>query len=310
MFKLHHYSSVLHLLRYVLQQFFWCIAVTTQLISVMGVGIKWVVMTARCVTFALLDIPFFLPYIIWYLTTPTIIRRVAYRSSQKTKVRNLEKILTDQHMFMHTSASFSLTAIPPYSAMNDKDHEQGTAGTAAEPAVVTHHSSLHSLSAKKNSTSHAKTVQSWVQSTGSHSSSPINSSTQPAAQQGLASLTAKEAADTADMICTINPADGTYANGIPVPVHMVGHDDSDGNVLHDHSIDEALLVLQKRYRCSSRAQADRQKQHATSDSHSSVSTNASPSHTAATASRTEKEGAAPMCSRRQQPQQTQKQKRR
>ncbi|EPY25939.1 ecotin [Strigomonas culicis] len=83
------------LVAYVFQQMLWLLATATQLIASMGIGIKWVVMTFRCIIFAMLDLAYFTPHIIWYLLTPTVIRRVAYRSSRKTKVRNLEVFLSD-----------------------------------------------------------------------------------------------------------------------------------------------------------------------------------------------------------------------
>ncbi|KAH9600828.1 Alpha/beta hydrolase fold-3 [Trypanosoma melophagium] len=59
----------------------------------MGVGIKWVFMAIRLFLYAMLELQYLLPHILWYILSPNIIRRVAYRSSKRTKRRNLEIFL-------------------------------------------------------------------------------------------------------------------------------------------------------------------------------------------------------------------------
>ncbi|ORC88081.1 uncharacterized protein TM35_000181380 [Trypanosoma theileri] len=81
------------MMRYVLQQILWLISVTAQLIAAMGVGLKWIIMAIRLFLYAMLELQYFIPHILWYIVSPNVIRRVAYRSSQRTKRRNLEIFL-------------------------------------------------------------------------------------------------------------------------------------------------------------------------------------------------------------------------
>ncbi|KAG5509067.1 hypothetical protein JKF63_06075 [Porcisia hertigi] len=83
-------------IEYVFQQVMWLISNAAQLIAAMGVGIKWMFMTLRCATFSMLNVVYFMPNIVWYLLTPNVIRRVSYRSSRTTKIRNLEALLSKQ----------------------------------------------------------------------------------------------------------------------------------------------------------------------------------------------------------------------
>ncbi|CCD15892.1 hypothetical protein, unlikely, partial [Trypanosoma congolense IL3000] len=86
---------------YVIGQLVWLAKVTIQLLIAMGVGVKWVFMTARLVLFVAVSFSYFLPFAWWYLISPNIIRRVAYRSSRRTKRRNLEmmfKRITEKRM--------------------------------------------------------------------------------------------------------------------------------------------------------------------------------------------------------------------
>ncbi|KPI84855.1 hypothetical protein ABL78_6083 [Leptomonas seymouri] len=114
---------------YVFQQVMWLLGTAAQLIASMGVGIKWVFMTFRCVTFALMDVAYFIPHVIWYLLSPNIIRRVSYRSSRTTKLRNLEALLAQQVVpepAVQSAAGISFAW---------KDAERGAKrGREAEPA--------------------------------------------------------------------------------------------------------------------------------------------------------------------------------
>lgn len=71
----------------------WLFGAAAELILVMGIGVRWMFMTVRIVIFGMLITPYFLVNIVWYIVSPTIVRRVAYRSSRQTKLRNLRRVV-------------------------------------------------------------------------------------------------------------------------------------------------------------------------------------------------------------------------
>ncbi|RNF00038.1 putative ecotin [Trypanosoma rangeli] len=79
--------------QYVVQQILWIISVAAQLLAAMGLGVKWMFMAIRLVAFAVLDIGYFLPNVVRHFTSPNVIRRVSYRSSKRTRQRNLQIFL-------------------------------------------------------------------------------------------------------------------------------------------------------------------------------------------------------------------------
>ncbi|RNF25567.1 putative ecotin [Trypanosoma conorhini] len=81
------------MIKYVIQQILWIISVTAQLLAAMGLGVQWMFMAIRLVTFAVLDLGYFLPHMVKHFLSPSIIRRVSYRSSKRTRQRNLQIFL-------------------------------------------------------------------------------------------------------------------------------------------------------------------------------------------------------------------------
>lgn len=64
---------------YWLAQVMWMLRITLALITAMGLGVKWLCMSLRIVLYGMLVAARFVPHLWWYATTPTVIRRVAYR---------------------------------------------------------------------------------------------------------------------------------------------------------------------------------------------------------------------------------------
>ncbi|KAG8348305.1 hypothetical protein TRVL_00864 [Trypanosoma vivax] len=87
-----HIMSTDGTLGYAFNQVIWLFVLAARLAVAMGLGMKWMIMTIRLVLFALLNIRFLIPVVWWYLLSPNIIRRVAYRSSKSTKKRNLQML--------------------------------------------------------------------------------------------------------------------------------------------------------------------------------------------------------------------------
>ncbi|PBJ68312.1 hypothetical protein BCY84_21723 [Trypanosoma cruzi cruzi] len=81
------------MLQYLVRQVLWTISVSAQLLAAMGLGFKWISMAIRLLVFALLILWYFIPHICAYIMSPTIIRRVSYRSSKRTRKRNLQIFL-------------------------------------------------------------------------------------------------------------------------------------------------------------------------------------------------------------------------
>lgn len=79
--------------QHVVQQLRWMGGVTRELILAMGIGVKWLTMTLRIILFGALVAPLFLTTILWYVLSPNIIRRVAYRTSKATRARHLRSLL-------------------------------------------------------------------------------------------------------------------------------------------------------------------------------------------------------------------------
>ena len=91
---------------YLLQQSRWIVWITLKLIVSMGVGVQWVLMAARMLLYCVFVGPFNLSLLAWYVVTPSVIRHVAYRSSQRTKLEQLHKVLIAEGV-IHSRASLS-----------------------------------------------------------------------------------------------------------------------------------------------------------------------------------------------------------
>ncbi|KPA73314.1 ecotin putative (ISP3) [Leptomonas pyrrhocoris] len=195
---------------YVFQQVMWMLAAAAQLIASMGVGLKWVFMTLRCITFALMDIGYFLPHVFWYLLSPNIIRRVSYRSSRTTKLRNMEALLTRQVV--------QESAAPPTPAASSsgKERRKSASGRDASPP--------------------------------------------PAVPDGPYGMDY----DAVERFArTINPADGTFVNGLPVDVSDDANNASSffpAALNSKNSFDDTLATLQRIYRHRSQQKQQQQQQ--------------------------------------------------
>ncbi|KAL7702972.1 ecotin [Lotmaria passim] len=188
-------------LDYVFSQILWLLGSATQLIAAMGIGLKWVFMTFRCITFAIMDLAYFVPHVVWYLTSPNIIRRVSYRSSHTTKLRNLEALLSQNVMQESAPASgISLSWKRKKSAQN---REASPAPTVTEgPDGVDY-----------------EAVERFAR--------------------------------------TINPADGTFVNGLPVDITDEANPATSffpGATNVKNSFDDTLAALQRIYRHRSQQQ--------------------------------------------------------
>ena len=95
---------------YVFRQLVWMARIAIQLILAMGLGSgRWMVMTARVFTFGAIVALYFLPHILWYIVTPTVLRRVQYRSSERSRLQVLETILHAETLSSsgHPNGSFA-----------------------------------------------------------------------------------------------------------------------------------------------------------------------------------------------------------
>nr|CAJ2469796.1 unnamed protein product [Leishmania braziliensis] len=200
---------------YVFQQVLWLIGSAAQLIAAMGIGIKWMFMTVRCVTFAALDLMYFMPNILWYLLSPNIIRRVSYRSSRTTKLRNLEALLSKQ-VCADPLTSAVRSGTFPWNSMSNH-HEaflQGNRATGSRRA------GSPSLPLPSGPEVDRETVERWA--------------------------------------CAINPADGTFVNGLPVNINDEESPPSVSRLntalKYNNSFDDTLAALQRVYRHRSQQQ--------------------------------------------------------
>ena len=82
--------------RFVLSQALWMMQSFFSLVFAMGGGLKWMVMSVRVLLFGLLIFPAYSYHIVWYVVSPTVIRRVAYRASRTTKLHNLRMLLREK----------------------------------------------------------------------------------------------------------------------------------------------------------------------------------------------------------------------
>ncbi|KAG5504556.1 hypothetical protein JIQ42_06391 [Leishmania sp. Namibia] len=194
--------------QYVFQQVLWLIGSAAQLIAAMGIGIKWVFMTVRCVTFAVMDLIYFMPNIFWYLLSPNIIRRVSYRSSRTTKLRNLEALLSKQVMPDPLACTMRSSTFP-WSSMNHHEPSLQAGGTGG--------------GRRRSSSPHL-----------------------PSDAEEVDRRTVERLASA------INPADGTFVNGLPVGI--AGDDSSptapqlNMTLNFSTSFDDMLIALQRMYR--------------------------------------------------------------
>ncbi|CAC9471309.1 putative ecotin [Leishmania infantum JPCM5] len=201
---------------YVFQQVLWLIGTTAQLIAAMGIGIKWMFMTARCVTFAAMDLVYFMPNVFWYLLSPNIIRRVSYRSSRTTKLRNLEALLSKQVKQESLTTAVRTGAFPWNPVNNNYDASLSASGLGGvRPGV-----SPSPLRPRGPEEVDRETVERWASS--------------------------------------INPADGTFVNGLPVHIGDEAHSGAasrhNAALTFNNSFDDTLEALQRMYRHRSQQQ--------------------------------------------------------
>ncbi|TPP53120.1 alpha/beta hydrolase fold family protein [Leishmania donovani] len=192
---------------YVFQQVLWLIGTTAQLIAAMGIGIKWMFMTARCVTFAAMDLVYFMPNVFWYLLSPNIIRRVSYRSSRTTKLRNLEALLSKQVKQESLTTAVRTGAFPWNPVNNNYDASLSASGLGGvRPGV-----SPSPLRPRGPEEVDRETVERWASS--------------------------------------INPADGTFVNGLPVHIgdeaHSCAASRHNAALTFNNSFDDTLEALQR-----------------------------------------------------------------
>ncbi|GET87220.1 hypothetical protein, conserved [Leishmania tarentolae] len=207
---------------YVLQQVLWLMRTTAQLIATMGIGITWMVMTARCLIFSTMDMVYFMPHVVWYLLSPNIIHRVSYRSSRTTKLRNLEALVSKQ-VKQEALSSGTRTGAFPWSPMNSS-HE---ASLSAKGVGGVHYGVASLLRQTRGSEEvDRETMERWASS--------------------------------------INPADGTFVDGLPV---NVGGETSSRAaspystaVAFNNAFDDTLEALQRMCRHRSQQQQQQQQQ--------------------------------------------------
>ncbi len=82
--------------RFFLSQALWMLQSFFSLVFAMGGGLKWMVRSVRVLLFGILIFPAYSYHIFWYIVSPTVIRRVAYRASRVTKMRNLRMLLQEE----------------------------------------------------------------------------------------------------------------------------------------------------------------------------------------------------------------------
>eukprot|EP00796_Vickermania_ingenoplastis_P000990 gene990-585_t len=90
--------GIMEVVGYALRQAVWMGTESFRLITAMGLGIQWIIMTTRCFAFAMLDLVYFIPHVVWYVLSPRIIRRVSYRCSKRTKRKNMAKFVSMMKM--------------------------------------------------------------------------------------------------------------------------------------------------------------------------------------------------------------------
>ncbi|AYU77449.1 alpha/beta hydrolase fold/Alpha/beta hydrolase family/Carboxylesterase family, putative [Leishmania donovani] len=81
------------MLPYAIRQIVWMLTSALQLIYALSTGVVWVMQMLRFFVYGACVGVCFIPHWWWYLTSPNIIRRVSYRSSEKTKRRNILRVL-------------------------------------------------------------------------------------------------------------------------------------------------------------------------------------------------------------------------
>ncbi|KAG5482995.1 hypothetical protein LSCM4_07205 [Leishmania orientalis] len=81
------------MLPYAIRQLVWMLTSALQLIYALSTGVVWVTQMLRLFAYGACVGVCFIPHWWWYLTSPNIIRRVSYRSSEKTKRRNVLRML-------------------------------------------------------------------------------------------------------------------------------------------------------------------------------------------------------------------------
>eukprot|EP00796_Vickermania_ingenoplastis_P000988 gene988-583_t len=70
--------------RYVVHECLWMAQCTLRLLAVLSTGIYWIVQMSRLIIYSVFMLLYFLPHIWWYLTSPSVIRRVNYRTGTGT----------------------------------------------------------------------------------------------------------------------------------------------------------------------------------------------------------------------------------
>ncbi|CBZ25053.1 conserved hypothetical protein [Leishmania mexicana MHOM/GT/2001/U1103] len=81
------------MLPYAIRQIVWMLTSALQLIYALSTGVVWVMQMLRFFVYGACVGVCFISHWWWYLTSPNIIRRVSYRSSEKTKWRNILRVL-------------------------------------------------------------------------------------------------------------------------------------------------------------------------------------------------------------------------
>ncbi|KAK7196547.1 alpha/beta hydrolase fold/Alpha/beta hydrolase family/Carboxylesterase family [Novymonas esmeraldas] len=81
------------MLPYAVRQLVWMLTSAVQLVYALSTGVVWVAQMVRLFLYGACVGVCFIPHWWWYLTSPNIIRRVSYRSSETTKRRNILHVL-------------------------------------------------------------------------------------------------------------------------------------------------------------------------------------------------------------------------
>ncbi|KPA73316.1 hypothetical protein ABB37_10011 [Leptomonas pyrrhocoris] len=89
------------MLPYTLRQLVWMLTSALQLIYALSTGVVWVAQMLRLFAYGACVGVCFIPHWWWYLTSPNIIRRVSYRSSDTTKKRNILRVLEAEGVDLH-----------------------------------------------------------------------------------------------------------------------------------------------------------------------------------------------------------------
>ena len=101
------------MLPYALRQLVWMLTSALQLIYALSTGIVWVHKMLRLFAYGACVGVCFIPHWWWYLTSPNIIRRVSYRSSDTTKRRNILRVLEAEGVDLHEVLRKNATPPPP-----------------------------------------------------------------------------------------------------------------------------------------------------------------------------------------------------